>query len=75
MAASDGIQYVSDTEGNLTGVIVPIGLWREILSEKETAYLLHSEAMRLRLREARKRQEGISFEEVREKLVSPRLDS
>jgi hypothetical protein len=34
-----------------TGVIVPIELWREISSEKETAYLLQSEAMKRRLRE------------------------
>lgn len=68
MTALGGIQYISDEEGNATGVIVPISLWREILSEKETAYLLQSEAMRLRLLEARKRQEGIPFEEVREKL-------
>lgn len=61
------IQYISDEEGNATGVIVPIDLWREILSEKETAYLLQSEPMRLRLLEARKRQEGIPFAEVREK--------
>jgi antitoxin YefM len=34
------IQYVSDESGNPTAVIVPIELWREIESEKETAYLL-----------------------------------
>ena len=32
------IQYVSDEGGNPVGVIVPIELWREIESEKETAY-------------------------------------
>ena len=37
------IQYVSDESGNPVSVIVPIGLWREIESEKETAYLLKSE--------------------------------
>lgn len=39
------ILYVSDESGNLVGVIVPIELWREIESEKETAYLLKSENM------------------------------
>ena len=62
------IQYISDAEGKPTGVIVPIDLWREISSERETAYLLQSEAMRQRLLEARERREGISLEEVREKL-------
>ncbi|MFL6234501.1 MAG: prevent-host-death protein [Thermoanaerobaculia bacterium] len=62
------LQYVSDEEGNPTAVIVPIDLWREIASERETAYLLQSEAMKRRLLEARERREGMSLEEVREKL-------
>lgn len=62
------IQYISDEEGNPTGVIVPIDLWREISSERETAYLLQSQAMKRRLLEARKRREGMPLEEVREKL-------
>jgi PHD/YefM family antitoxin component YafN of YafNO toxin-antitoxin module len=62
------LQYVSDEEGNPTAVIVPIDLWREISSERETAYLLQSEAMKRRLLEARERREGMSLEEVREKL-------
>ena len=44
-----GIQYISDEEGNPTGVIIPIELWHEIISEHETAYLLKSEAMKQRL--------------------------
>ena len=62
------IQYVSDESGNPVSVIVPIELWREIESEKETAYLLKSETMKRRLMEAKERQTGIPFEEVREKL-------
>ena len=62
------IQYVSDESGEPTAVIVPIELWREIESEKETAYLLKSENMRRRLMEAKERQTGIPFEEAREKL-------
>jgi antitoxin YefM len=62
------IQYVSDESGNPVSVIVPIELWREIESEKETAYLLKSEKMRRRLLEAKERQTGIPFEEAREKL-------
>jgi len=49
-------------------VIVPIELWREIESEKETAYLLKSEEMKRRLLEAKERQTGIPFEDTREKL-------
>lgn len=62
------IQYVTDENGTTTSVIVPIELWREIEAERETAYLLKSEAMKKRLLEAKKRQDGIPFEVVREKL-------
>jgi hypothetical protein len=62
------IQYVSDAEGNPVGVLVPIDLWREIASERETAYLLKSEAMRQRLLEAKNRTEGISLEAARAQL-------
>jgi PHD/YefM family antitoxin component YafN of YafNO toxin-antitoxin module len=62
------IQYVSDENGNPVGVIVPIELWREIESEKETAYLLKNEHMKRRLLEAKDRQDGIPFEEALEKL-------
>ena len=58
------IQYVSDENGNAVGVIVPIELWREIESERETAYLLRSSAMRRRLTEAKVRTEGVSLEEA-----------
>jgi antitoxin YefM len=63
-----GIQYISDEEGNPTGVIIPIDLWHEIISEHETAYLLKSEAMKQRLLQAKNRRDGIPFEVVREKL-------
>jgi len=66
--SSAEIQFVSDENGNTVGVIVPIELWREIESERETAYLLKSENMRRRLLEAKDRQEGTSLDEAREKL-------
>ena len=62
------IQYISDEQKNITGVIVPIDLWREIESEKETAYLLKSEKMKKRLLEAKDRKEGIPFDQACEKL-------
>jgi hypothetical protein len=46
MTTATSVQYVSDAEGNPVGVIVPIELWREIESERETAYLLQSPAMK-----------------------------
>jgi antitoxin YefM len=55
------IQYVSNESGEPTAVIVPIDLWREIESEKETAYLLKSETMKRRLLEARERETGIPW--------------
>ncbi len=39
---STDIQYVSDEKGQTVAVIVPIDLWRDIQSEKETAYLMAS---------------------------------
>jgi len=62
------IQYVSDESGNPVGVIIPIELWREIESERETAYFLKSESMKRRLLEAKEREEGIPFDEACEKL-------
>ncbi len=61
------VQYISD-DNNITGVIVPIDLWRELQSEKETAYLLKSEPMRTRLLQARKRRKGITLKDACEKL-------
>ena len=62
------VQYISDENNEVTGVIVPIDLWHELQSEKETAYLLKSEVMKERLLKARKRQTGIPFEDACEKL-------
>lgn len=62
------VQYISDADGEKIGVIVPIALWHEIASERETAYLLSSENMKRRLLAAKERTTGISHEDVREKL-------
>jgi PHD/YefM family antitoxin component YafN of YafNO toxin-antitoxin module len=62
------VQYISDDQNKITGVIVPIDLWHELQTEKETAYLLQSEAMKERLLAARKRNGGLSLEESCEKL-------
>ena len=68
MTPASPVQYVSDADGNAVAVIVPIEVWREIESERETAYLLKSEAMRKRLLEAKYRIGGISFDDARKKL-------
>jgi hypothetical protein len=62
------VQYISDEQNNITGVVVPIDLWHELQSEKETAYLLKSDVMKERLLQAKQRNKGIAFEEVCEKL-------
>ena len=66
--ANREIQIVSSESGEPTAVIVPIELWREIESERETAYLLKSEAMKNRLLQAAQRQTGLPFEAAVEKL-------
>ncbi|MEX2140836.1 MAG: hypothetical protein WD894_16350 [Pirellulales bacterium] len=68
MASVSEIQFVSDAEGKPISVIIPIELWREIESERETAYLLKSEAMRRRLLDAKERTGGMSLEDARAKL-------
>jgi hypothetical protein len=65
---STDIQIVSDESGEPTAVIVPIDLWREISSERETAYLLKSVNMRNRLLAAAQRTDGLDFDAAVEKL-------
>ena len=62
------VQYVSDAEGHPVSVIVPIHLWQEISAERETAYLLKSETMKMRLLKAKERTDGISIEDARAQL-------
>lgn len=66
--ADTEIQIVSNEFGEPTAVIVPIALWKEIASERETAYLLKSETMKKRLVAAAQRREGVSLDCVVEKL-------
>jgi len=62
------LQYIFSASGEPVSVIVPLAVWREIESERETDYLLQSETMKHRLLEALNRQDGISCEEARAKL-------
>jgi hypothetical protein len=68
MATGPEIQYVSDDQGNAIAVKVPIEVWREIKSERETACFLKSDAMRQRLLEAKNRIKGTSLAQVRAQL-------
>ena len=68
MAALDDIQYLSDSQGQRVAAVVPIELWQEIESERETQYLLSSPAMRKRLLESIHRGEFTTFEDARAKL-------
>lgn len=63
-----GIQYVLDERGRKVSVIIPISLWKELQSERETAYLLESPAMKRRLLKAKKHPKIIPAEVVLEKL-------
>lgn len=67
MSESD-IQVVTNEAGQPTAVIVPIALWKEISSERETAYLLKSETMRRRLLVALERDSSIPLEDATAKL-------
>ena len=58
------LRYISDEHGDLTGVVVPIDVWREINAEIQTRHLLGTETMRRRLLEARARSGGPSLDEV-----------
>ena len=60
------VHYVTDSDGETTGVIVPIKIWRKLTSE--TDYLVKSPTMKKRLLEAKRRRKGIPLETVHEKL-------
>lgn len=62
------VQYISDDHGTITAVIIPVSLWHEIASERETAHLLKSPAMRTRLLEALGRMESVALDEARAQL-------
>ena len=67
MSESD-IQLVTDEAGQPTAVIVPIALWKEIASERETAHLLKSATMRQRLLAAMERGSDVPLDDALSKL-------
>ncbi len=62
------IQIVSNESGQPTAVIVPIGISREMASERETDCLLKSENMKRRLLDALASRESIPFGDALVKL-------
>ena len=50
------IQYVADPNGNLTSVLIPIALWREIEVELKMAYLSRDGNMKKHLLESIERE-------------------
>jgi antitoxin YefM len=64
------IQFVSNESGEPTAIIAPIEHWREIESERETAYLVKSAKMKDRFLHAAQRQTGLSIEAVVENFES-----
>ena len=62
------IQYVSNAQGQIVSVIVPIELWQQLGAEDDTTYLSKSPNMKQRILEAMQRDSGISLQEVCEKL-------
>ena len=62
------IKYVSNQQEETIDVIFPLDLWRDLESERETAYLLKSKTMKCDLLKADNCQSRILFEEVHEKL-------
>ena len=64
LAEEETVQYISNPEGHVTGVIVPTELWQDLMSELETQHLLKSETMRQRLLEACQRDGGVSLDQA-----------
>ncbi len=67
MPGSD-LLYLSNERGDVTGVVVPIDIWREISAELETHHLLKSEAMRRRLLGAMARAGGVPIDKATNRL-------
>ena len=59
---------MTNEDGQPTAVIVPIEFWKEIASERETAYLMKTETMRHRLLAALERGSGVPLDDAVAKL-------
>ena len=61
------VQYITDSEGSISSVIIPIEYWNMINCADETEYLLQNEKNRARLIEALNRNESLPKEEAYER--------
>ena len=66
--SSTQLHFLSDEEGNIKSVLVPIAPWKVISSELETQHVLRSDAIRERLVEAIDRNGGMTYDDILQKL-------
>jgi len=62
------MQYITDTSGKPTAVVLPIEFWKAIFPDDYSEKLLSSKKMKQRILEAMKRNDGFTIGEVHEKL-------
>jgi hypothetical protein len=62
------VQYITDNNGVIRNVILPIEFWNKINCEDETDYLLNSTVNKDRLFESLTRNFSLSKEEVYERI-------
>jgi PHD/YefM family antitoxin component YafN of YafNO toxin-antitoxin module len=64
---SNDIQYITDSDGVINSVVIPVEIWDKIKYLDETEYLLHSKNNEKRLMEALNRDNYIPKEVVYER--------
>src|SRR5690625_580387 len=57
------LQFLSDHEGSVQSVVVPIDLWHQLNARVETFYISQNPVWYARIREAMTRGTGIAFDE------------
>jgi toxin YoeB len=57
------LQYLSDADGTVQAVVIPIDAWKRLASQLETYHLVQRPVMHQRVRDALARANGISFDE------------
>src|SRR5690625_7833212 len=62
------LQFLSDHEGSVQSVVVPIDLWHQLNARVETFYISQNAVWYARVREAMTRGTGISFDEGRREI-------
>jgi PHD/YefM family antitoxin component YafN of YafNO toxin-antitoxin module len=65
---TNDIQYISNNNGEISGVVLPIDFWNKINCTDETEYLLQNKVNKKRLIESLNRDEEVSKDEAYERL-------